>query len=352
MMRCSETYWTVNRNHQRDSHCIRIPDSRRRMRCGLAALAALAPCSVFSDSFILPPRDIDLVGVTTTTTTTYEDTLLDVARRHGLGYREIVRANPDVDPWLPGEGAQVVLPTRFILPPVERKGIVLNIPEMRLYYFPEPADNEMPVVITHPISIGRMDWQTPVGLTRVVRKVRNPSWYPPESIRMEHAADGRPLPKVVPPGPDNPLGEYALSLGLPGYLIHGTNKPAGVGMRVTHGCIRMYPEDIEIMFNDVPVNTPVRIINQPNKIGWIANTLFLEVHPPLDEDEELRQREMTAVTELLVHATRGRIVPVDWAKAREIFDSASGIPMAMSRLERRQSSLISDTRQNPPSISP
>lgn len=342
----------MNRIRQHDGHRTRLPALRRRLPCVLVALTALAPYGAFSDTFVLPPPDIDLVGVTTTTITTYEDTLLDVARRHGLGYREIVRANPDVDPWLPGEGTEVVLPTRYILPPVKRMGIVLNIPEMRLYYFPKPAANELPVVITHPISIGRMDWQTPIGLTRVARKVRNPTWYPPESIREEHAADGRPLPKVVPPGPDNPLGEYALSLGLPGYLIHGTNKPSGVGMRVTHGCIRMYPEDIEIMFNDVPVNTPVRIINQPYKIGWIAETLFLEVHPPLDEDQELRDREMTAVTELLVHATKGRIVPVDWGKAREIFESASGIPLAMSRLERRHSSLVSDARQDAPSSLP
>ena len=248
------------------------------------------------------------------------------------------------DTWIPGDGTTVLLPTRFILPSVPREGIVLNIPEMRLYYFPKHAKDEIPVVITHPISIGRMDWQTPIGVTRIASKVQNPTWYPPESIREEHAADGRPLPRVVPSGPDNPLGAYALSLALPGYLIHGTNRPTGVGMRVTHGCIRMYPENIEVMFRDVPVNTKVRIINQPYKIGWIADTLFLEVHPPLEEDEEMIARDMTAVTEILVAATRGRIVPVDWSEVRNIFEAATGIPTAMSKLERRQSSVLSEVR--------
>lgn len=264
-----------------------------------------------------------------------------IARRHGLGYWEILYANRGVDTWIPGEGTEILLPTRFILPPVPREGIVLNIPEMRLYYFPKPGKDENPVVITYPISIGRMDWQTPIGLTRIASKVRNPAWYPPASIRDEHAEDGRPLPKVVPPGPNNPLGAYALALALPGYLIHGTNKPIGVGMRVTHGCIRLYPEDIEVMFGDVPVNTQVRIINQPYKIGWIADTLYLEVHPPLEEDEEMIARDMTAVTEILVAATKGRIVPVDWGEVRSIFEAATGIPTAMSKLERRQSSLLS-----------
>ena len=146
-----------------------------------------------------------------------------------------------------------------------------------MYYFVK--QNDQLVVATFPISIGRMDWQTPLGRSSITNKVQKPAWYPPASIREEWAADGRELGSMVPPGPDNPLGDYALRLSIPGYLIHGTNKPDGVGMQVTHGCIRMFPEDIEWLFPKIPVNTPVRIVNQPSKMGWSGNDLFLEVHP-------------------------------------------------------------------------
>jgi L,D-transpeptidase ErfK/SrfK len=279
----------------------------------------------------LPPDDTDLIGSIQTVVAEHEDTLLDIARRYGLGYEDIVRANPGVDPWIPGEGTEVLLATRFILPPGPREGIVLNLPEYRLYYYPKPKKGEARIVQTFAISIGRQDWTTPLGKTSVVAKVRDPSWFPPDSIRAEHAADGRPLPKVVPAGPDNPLGQFAMRLGIPGYLIHGTNRPAGVGMRVTHGCIRMYPENIEKLFAEVPIKTPVRIINEPYKLGWVADALYLEIHPPLDEHNDKEARSLTSVTRLLVDATRERSVPVDWDKAQNIFDQAKGIPQRMSR---------------------
>ena len=178
-----------------------------------------------------------VVGTTQVITAKYEDTFVKLARQYNLGFEEMKQANPDVDPWLPGEGTQIVLPTQFVLPSAPRQGVVINLPEMRLYYYPE---NDPGRVITHPVSIGRMEWQTPLGRAQIVAKAEKPAWYPPESIRAEHAADGRPLPRVVPPGPDNPLGDYAMRLSIPGYLIHGTNKPSGLGMRVTHGCIRMF----------------------------------------------------------------------------------------------------------------
>lgn len=283
-----------------------------------------------ADTFVLPPDDVDLVGVTSTIRSRYEDTLVQIARDNDLGYAEIIRANPGVDPWLPGEGTEILLPTRFILPPVERRGIIINLPEMRIYYYPKPAAGETPMVITHPISIGRMDWTTPLGKSRVISKIKNPSWYPPESVREEHAADGDPLPRIVPPGPDNPLGAFAMRLSIPGYLIHGTNKPSGVGMRVTHGCIRMLPEDIETFFARVPVNTQVRIINMPSKIGWSMDTLYLEVHPVLDDDTENLDKNMTTVTEMLVAATREKQITVDWAAARDIYERAAGVPLQMS----------------------
>ena len=247
----------------------------------LFAVLAAGCASASAEIYDLPPDGGDVVGAVTSIRARADDTLIDIARRHGLGYEDIVIANPDVDVWLPGEGTEVVLPTRYVLPPGPRRGVVLNLAEYRMYYYPPVAANERPVVMTFPMSIGRMDWATPLGRTRIVSKVRRPAWYPPESVRAEHEAEGRPLPRIVPPGPDNPLGDYAMRLGLPGYLIHGTNRPAGVGMRVTHGCIRMFPEDIEYLFGHLPVDTPVRIINEPLKFGWDGDELLLEVHRTL-----------------------------------------------------------------------
>jgi L,D-transpeptidase ErfK/SrfK len=277
--------------------------------------------------------------------------LLDIARRHGLGYEDIVRANPAVDPWLPGDGTRVVLPTRFVLPPGPRSGIVLNLAEYRMYYFPQPESGKPAVVMTWPMSIGRMDWATPLGTTRIVAKVKRPTWYPPQSVRKEHEADGRPLPRTVPPGPDNPLGEFAMRLGLPGYLIHGTNRPAGVGMRVTHGCIRMFPEDIEFLFGHVAVDTPVRIINEPVKLGWQGDQLIMEVHRTLDilpvvADESTAavsidaqagpeiveppmQSRLTDLTVRFVAATNAHPGELDWDFAEQLLERADGIPAAV-----------------------
>lgn len=274
------------------------------------------------------PDDGEVVGWEGETLTAHEDTLADVARQFKLGHEEIRLANPHVDFWLPGEGARVVLPTRFILPRADRRGIVLNVPEMRLYYY--PRDVGPATVVTYPVSIGRMNWSTPLGLTRVTAKVRNPGWRPPASIRAEAAARGEPLPEYIPPGPDNPLGAHALRLDLPGYLIHGTNRPYGVGMRVTHGCIRMYPEDIQRLFPEVDVGTPVQIVSQPVKVGWLGDTLFMEVHPPLEEDDgggdELRRLALQLVEE----ADRERPVHLIGREFLRVLSEQKGIPEAIS----------------------
>lgn len=207
------------------------------------------------------------------------DTLPDIARRFDLGYWDIVLANPGTDIWLPGKGTHVHLPRRFILPATPHEGIVINIPEMRLYYYPPAKDGTGRAVITHPVGIGRRDWSTPLGQAKVTEKIPNPAWYPPKSIRSAAAAKGEHLPRVVPPGSDNPLGKYALILNLPGYLIHGTNRPGGVGMRVSHGCIRLYPEDIAALFPRVPRGTPVYIVNQPYKMAWLNGRLYEEFQP-------------------------------------------------------------------------
>ena len=295
----------------------------------LLAIAALGfPVAPQAATYPLPQGADTVIGETQETIAAHEDTLLDIGRRFGVGYEEIVAANPGVDPWLPGEGTRVLIPSRFIIPEGARQGIVVSLAEHRLYYFPPTKAGETPVVKTYPISIGRMDWKTPLGMTRIVNKRKNPIWYPPESVRREHEADGRPLPKAVPPGPDNPLGAYAMRLGIPGgaYLIHGTNIPAGVGMQVTHGCIRMFPEDIEEFFELVPVNTAVRMIDQPYKMGWRGDQLYIEVHAPLEGQETPESRSLTNVTRLLVAATKDRDVVIDWARAEKAFTLANGVP--------------------------
>jgi L,D-transpeptidase ErfK/SrfK len=319
------------------------------MRSVLVTMVAMFATtgSVQAEVYELPPEGYDVVGAMSTITARYEDTLVDIARRHGLGYYDIVRANPDVNPWLPGEGTEIVLPSQFVLPPGPRQGLILNLAEYRMYYFPEPQNGKPAYVYTYPMSIGRMDWETPLGRTKIIAMAKNPAWYVPQSVLDEHAADGDPLPRIVPPGPDNPLGSRALRLGLPGYLIHGTNRPAGVGMRVSHGCVRMFPEDIEFLFERIRVNTTVRIINAPVKIGWDGDTLVAEIHPllesappPVDEaqvealdaDTELPEPAangkdpLTYVTEQFIVATSERPGQLDWDRIEELVKRSNGIP--------------------------
>lgn len=281
-----------------------------------------------AEVFYLPPPDVDVVGRLRQTKTSKDDTFVDIARRYNLGFREIILANPGIDPWIPGEGTEILLPTRYILPDVPRTDIVLNVSEMRLYYFPTPKKGERPILITYPVSIGRVDWKTPLGLTSIVKKQKAPSWYPPASIKKEHLEKGDPLPDRVPPGPDNPLGDFAMRLGIPGYLIHGTNKPSGIGMQVTHGCIRMFPEDIEKLFGFVAVGTKVNIIDQPYKAGWHKDTLFLEVHPPIIDGRQITPKDLTPVVRLLLDATQKKpTYKVDWQRARSVLEDPLGIPI-------------------------
>ncbi len=308
----------------------------QRLHTTLCATAlALAASALSAQTFNLPPAGENLVGEVRGVAAHHEDTMLDIGRRNGLGYEEMILANPGVDVWLPGAGTAVVLPTQFILPDAPREGIVLNIPEMRLYYYPKPKKGERAVVITHAVSVGREGWNTPSGVTKVVSKQKDPSWHPPKSIRAEHAAEGDILPEVVPPGPANPLGAYAMRLGFGDYLIHGTNNPAGLGMRVTHGCMRLYPEDIESLFAKVPVGTPVRVVNQPIKAGWKAGVLYVEIHPPLEEQLAQHAESATPLTQAIVAATRERAdAQVDWSLAEQLRADPSGIPVAISGMPR------------------
>jgi L,D-transpeptidase ErfK/SrfK len=292
--------------------------------------AAIAPVTS-ADVYTLPAGDVDLVGKVEVVVNGNAPTLADLARLNNLGHEEIRLANPTVDYWLVPTGARVILPKRYILPRARRKGLVLNVPEMRLYYFPEACNGEEECeVATYPVAIGRMDWKTPLGTAKVTSKKANPSWSPPESIRLEAEADGRYLPEFVPPGPDNPMGAYALYLDIPGYRIHGTNRPYGVGMRATHGCVRMYPEDIEVLFNEIPVGTDVQIVSQPVKFGWEGDTLFMEVHPPLEEDVEGETHLEDLAMDHLGQMALERPFRMDNAEFQKALFERKGIPVPIT----------------------
>jgi L,D-transpeptidase ErfK/SrfK len=299
----------------------------RHLGCCLSLAGAAL---VHAEEFSLAP-DQDMIGAAGQTETVSEDTLPDIARRYHLGFDEIVAANPGVDTWIPGAGKIVHLPMQHLLPNVPRSGIVVNLPDGRLYYF-HADQNDRPVVESFPISIGQMDWKTPLGVTTVVQKQKKPTWYPTKSVRENHLRDGDVLPAAIPPGPDNPLGEYALRLAVGGgaYLIHGTNKPVGVGMQITHGCIRLYPEDIEWLFGEVPIGMPVRIVNQRIKTGWADGALYLEVHHPLDGADPKNAEDLTGLTRVIVAATMTRRVIVDWDAAERVFEEANGTPTRIS----------------------
>lgn len=255
-----------------------IPRAARQFIGGL--FLVLSPALVWAEFLDLPPQGDDLVGRMRYVKAEQGDTLIDIAHDFSVGQDEIVMANPGMSRWLPGEGTKVLIPDRFILPDAPRVGIVVNIPEMRMYFFPPGEGKNPPTqVITYPISVGRMDWKSPMGITKIVEKIKDPTWTPPESIKKEHALEGDILPDVVPAGPDNPLGRFAMRLGVKGsYLIHGTGqeKADGIGMMVTHGCMRMYPEDVEQLFPKVSVGTQVNLIYQSVKVGWRGNALYID----------------------------------------------------------------------------
>jgi L,D-transpeptidase ErfK/SrfK len=295
----------------------------------VAVLAPFVASQLRAAEYLLPVNGDNVIGAISIAVAEHEDTLLDVGRRFGVGYEEIIAANPGIDPWLPGAGTEILVPGRFILPDAPREGVVVNLPEHRLYYYPPAQPGQPRVVRTYPISTGKMDWKTPLGVTRVVAKQEKPNWYPPASVRLEHEKKGDPLPPFIPPGPDNPLGEHVLRLGLPGgaYLIHGTNRPAGVGMQVTHGCIRLFPEDIAELYTMVPVNTKVNLVDQTTKVGWSRGTLFVERQAPLEGTDNPAHLDPAELDRVVKAATAGLESTVDWETARLVFQQANGVPV-------------------------
>ena len=296
-----------------------------------AAVSTTVPAALATTGVWRLDADGALVGRAQAYVAAYDDTLLDVARRFGMGISEMQLANPEVDMWLPGEGTTIRLPSQFVLPAAPRSGLVINVPEMRIYYFPKGTS----VVHTWPISIGRVGWETPLGKTTIVRKAVRPSWIPPESIREEYLERGETLPRVVRPGPDNPLGSHALYLGLPAYLIHGTNRPYSIGMRVSHGCVRMYPEHIVELFEMANSGTPVTLVHQGVKAGWSGNELYIEVHPEIDVPDEKARPSMTDAVTSIIAATpedgpqATMDWTVDWKRVEEALATANGVPVAV-----------------------
>jgi L,D-transpeptidase ErfK/SrfK len=269
-----------------------------------------------------PNRAHTLVGSTRFYQVQKKDTFLDIARYYDLGYNEITEANPGVDPWIPKPGQIIMLPTAWVLPDVEFKGIVVNIPEMRLYYF-RPSAAGTVIVTTYPVGLGRDDWRTPEGKFRIRGKTVNPTWVLPESIKAEHRRDGKPAPDFIAGGaPDNPLGKYRLELTLPLYGIHGTDIPWGVGMQVSHGCVRLYPEDIERLFPMVPVGAPGNFVYQPVKVGIRDGHVFVEVHKDIYNMTPGPYRETLRLIDKFGLRSR-----VDFDRVKRAVLEQSGVPM-------------------------
>jgi L,D-transpeptidase ErfK/SrfK len=329
-----------------------------RRAAALLALASLAGCSIFqveqpagsaepakpryappvaTHTFPYDPKFTGVVGTLQATVAEEEDTLSDIARRFNLGYDEVVNANPGVDPWLPKGGTRIVLPTQFILPDAPHEGLVVNLAALRLFYFPKPENKDDPrVVMTMPIGIGMVGWATPTGTTKITSKRKDPYWTPPASVRKEHAAEGDILPPRVPPGPDNPLGAFAMNLGWPSYLMHGTNKPAGVGMRASHGCIRLYPEDVATIFPMLPVGTKVTVVNQPTLYRVQDGRLYVQSFPPHEEHPEAKAaqkglRFTKALQTKMAQRASQAGMQVDWTLVEQVVNAANGIAMPVSQ---------------------
>lgn len=259
-----------------------------------------------------------------------DDTLVHIAREQTLGFVEMRAANPNVDPWLPGAGTELIMPSRHLLPKADKDGIVINLPEMRLYAFVNGDDAPS----TFPLGIGREGLETPLGHTSVVRKKEGPTWRPTARMRREDPE----LPMSVPPGPDNPLGTHALYLGWPTYALHGTNKPYGIGRRISSGCIRLYPENITQLYDMIPVGTKVTVVNQPIKLAWIDDVLYMEAHPDMEQAiqmEETGQVYSAKMTDqdmnFIINAAGEYKDRLHWATIRNEVRNRTGMPVMIAR---------------------
>lgn len=304
--------------------------SPRPWRFVVFAAVALAGCG--RDGALPLPRNGDsVVGAVQKVRLEEAAPPIAIARRYSVALNELQRSNSKVRGIHSGElaaGTEVTVPTLFVLPDAPRRGIVVNIAERRLYYFPGDPDDEPGEVYAFPAAVGREEWETPVGETHVAELIEDPAWYPPESIRAEHADRGKALPKVVPPGPENPLGRFALRLGWKKHLIHGTNAPNSIGGRVSHGCVRLYPEDMARLFDEVREGTRVRLVDQPVKLGTRDGQLYLEVHAaPTPDGSAQVERAMRRIAEWTRGAPGRR---VDWIRVERTLAAAQGRPVRIS----------------------
>ncbi|WP_218814523.1 L,D-transpeptidase family protein [Rickettsiella endosymbiont of Dermanyssus gallinae] len=276
----------------------------------------------FALTFVLPPHGDSVVGHVQWTQALPGDTFSKIGRRYDMGYFELVEANPTIDPVHLAPGTIVVIPSRFILPAGPRQGIVINLAELRIYYYPPHRH----VVITYPVGIGREGWDTPLGPSWIAQKISNPTWFVPESIRKDRAKDGVHLPLKVPPGPDNPLGGYAMRLKQLTFLIHGTNDYEGVGRRSSAGCLRLLPEDIESLYPQVKRKERVYIVDSPYKVGWDKDRLYLEAHVPLQGRSALRLTQQRATMEKLMEVNSDKAANIQWQSVDKIALRQNGIP--------------------------
>ena len=274
----------------------------------------------------------DIIGEELFYTIGNKDTLIDIARKYDVSFADILSANGEMDPWLPEVNKKIIIPKKHILPNVKRDGVIINLGDLRIYFYKNNI-----FIGTYPIGIGRSGWETPLGIAKVIKKKVDPYWIPPESVREEDPS----LPKIVAPGEDNPLGNRAIYISIPSYLIHGTNKPYGVGMKVSHGCIRLYPEDIETLFELVEVGTKVNIVNQPIKVGWYKNNLYMEVHelPAYASEKNLilnkDRKSLFPLATIEVQKKAGiHITIVDWPEVFKTVLEAKGVPIKISNVEQ------------------
>ena len=279
----------------------------------------------YSASFKIQ-NNSDVVGEAVQYTVLDDETFYSIARKFDLGIVELMAANPGIDPWIPASGSAINIPTSYILPKAKHRGIVINLPELRLFYYPSAK-----TVLTFQVGIGREGWQTPIGETKIILKRKNQSWTPPASI----LATKPDLPKFVPAGPDNPLGNYAMNLGWESFLIHGTNKPLGIGLRSSHGCIRMYPEDIEVLFNAVNKGTPVTVIDSPYKLGRSGSDIYLEVTPTQEQTDDIANyRELEPLVPEDIYKAIDKITgnsEIDWQIVDEAVIKRNGIPVVITK---------------------
>jgi len=278
-------------------------------------------------TYVLPKGDV--VGQIQFARANASETLLDVARRYDVGFNAIVEANPHIDPWLPRNGQRIVIPSRYIMPKGPREGIVINRADMNLYHFTKPEEGPALVSI-YPVSIGRDVLLTPKGEYKVTRRLRNPSWTPTAAARRTDPS----LPEKVLPGPENPLGEYAMVLDAPGYQIHGTDRPFSIGMKVTRGCVRLYPEDIEVLIHRTAPDTPVRIVDDSFKYGYKNGSLYFELHKP----EGAAGLNLAGLVNHVTNIVPYRFWATEWQRVRYVGEHSTGVatPVAQVKPAKKQ----------------